>query len=368
MKTAKLKLALGTTAALLGLMVAPATAAYASNGTGDFGHKVWHGHGGQDNDHRGAVVSLESSQNYGPVLVVGGKGAGFVPGDPTRKPPTPPSYNYPPGSSLYFLSDDPLTFGHGEGHGSYQAACGTTVFVNPPGFTCTSTPSANTGEWPALTTDGPPVAGPGVSPWLLGSVYRADLGTSQVTYAGRPLYLFDPGPDSFVGQHFLETVGPALPPWGGLWSLLSPSGLPAPGVADLEAQTPLAGQTVYASPTVGVQEYPEGAALGPPFPPNGVTVSTYAFGADSPWWSRCQWTCTLTWVPVLTSGWPTVGPGLDAHDVGVIFRPDGSRQVTYEGHPLYVYGQEQPVQQFTGTAGNGDGVSAFGGTFSLVNP
>ncbi len=161
-------------------------------------------------------------------------------------------------------------------------------------------------------------------------------------------------------------MGPQLPPWGGLWSLLSPNGLPASGVADLEAQTPLTGQTVDKSPTVGVQEYPYGAELGatPPIPAGGVTFSVYAFSGDSPWQSRCLGARTLTWVPVLSSGRPTVGSGLNAHGVGVIVRPDGSHQVTYDGHPLYFYGQEAPVNQYTGTEGNGNGASAFGGTFT----
>jgi predicted lipoprotein with Yx(FWY)xxD motif len=357
MKTRRLKLAIGIGASLLVLMIAPTTAAHAASPPG--------GHGGPDSDHGSAVVSLESSP-YGKVLVVG-KGAGYVPADPTATPPTPAHYNYPAGSSLYFLSDDPSTYG--QGHGSYQAACGVTV-VASQGFVCTSTPSANTGEWPALTTQGPPVAGRGVVPWLLGTVYRADLGTFQVTYAGHPLYFFDPGPHSFVGQHFFESVAP-LPPWGGLWSLLSPDGLPASGVAHLEPEAPVAGQTTYTSPVVGVKEYPYSAAIG--LPPGGVTISVYAFSGDSPWQSSCFGTCTLTWIPVLTSGPPTVASGLNAHAVGAIRRGDGSWQATYHGHPLYLYGQEQPVlgsggPSNKGTVGNGNGTHAFGGTFSLVNP
>jgi hypothetical protein len=62
--------------------------------------------------------------------------------------------------------------------------------------------------------------------------------------------------------------------------------------------------------------------------------------------------------------------------VGVVWRFDGTEQVTYNGQPLYIYDQEQllvnpgppPSPVTNGTAGNGDGVSAFGGTFSLVSP
>ena len=68
-----------------------------------------------------------------------------------------------------------------------------------------------------------PVAGSGVNSRLLGAVYRPDLGTYQVTYAGHPLYLFDQGPNSFVGANFYETVSP-LPPWHTAWFLVSPAG------------------------------------------------------------------------------------------------------------------------------------------------
>ena len=160
----------------------------------------------------------------------------------------------------------------------------------------------------------------------------------------------------------------------GLWSLMAPTGLPAPGVAQLEAETPLAGQTTYTSPVVGTQVFPNAGVLGPPFPMGGFTASVYAFSGDSRWQSRCVGACTLTWVPVLTIAPATVGSGLSTHDVGVIERPDGSRQVTYDGHPLYLYGQESVLFDAaqnplsTGTAGNGNGVHAFGGTFTLVNP
>jgi predicted lipoprotein with Yx(FWY)xxD motif len=77
-------------------------------------------------------------------------------------------------------------------------------------------------------------------------------------------------------------------------------------------------------------------------------------------------------MPVLTEGPPTEAPGVNAGAVGVIRRSDGTHQVTYDGHPLYTYSQEQPITAPTssgfGSAGNGDGVNAFGGTFTAVSP
>lgn len=72
-------------------------------------------------------------------------------------------------------------------------------------------------EWPALLTDGDPVAGEGADQALLGTITRDD-GTTQVTYNGWPLYLFHE--DTAAG----DTNGQALDEFGGLWYLVSPEG------------------------------------------------------------------------------------------------------------------------------------------------
>jgi predicted lipoprotein with Yx(FWY)xxD motif len=303
------------------------------------------------------VVSIESSP-YGPVLVVGGAGAGLVPATST----TPAAYNFPAGSSLYFATIDPST-NDLDGH-SYQAGF-TTVVDASAGFACTGSPVSDTSDWPALTTQGPPIAGPGVSQWLLGKVYRADLGTFQVTYAGHPLYLFDPGPNSFFGANFFESVAP-LPPWHTAWFLMAPNGVAAPGIANLEIESPTV-QTTYTTAVVGAEMLP-GVA------PGGAAITVYSFSGDSPWKSRCNMSCAMEFIPVLTSGPPTEAAGINALGVGVIERHDGTNQVTYDGHPLYIYSQEQPAVDglgnplLTGSVGNGNGIQAFGGTFSVVNP
>ena len=359
MKTSKIILGVG--AALLLSVVAPATVSYASPGSpghdAGSGHKGGDHHGRHGSDHGATVVSIESSP-YGPVLVVGGAGAGFVPATST----TPAAYNFPAGSSLYIATIDP-SMNDLDGH-SYQAGC-TTVVDASAGFACTGSPVADTSDWPALTTERPPIAGPGVSQWLLGEVYRADLGTFQVTYAGRPLYLFDAGPNSFFGANFFESVAP-LPPWHTAWYLVAPSGVAAPGIANLEIESPTA-QTTYTSAVVGAEMLP-GVA------PGGAAITVYSFSGDSPWRSQCNRSCARDFIPLLTSGPPTVAAGINALGVGVIERHDGTNQVTYDGHPLYIYSQEQPAVDgsgnplLTGSVGNGNGIQAFGGTFSVVSP
>ena len=72
---------------------------------------------------------------------------------------------------------------------------------------------------------------------------------------------------------------------------------------------------------------------------NGVTVLTdaegytlYWFGPDTAGWSACQGGCARNWPPV--TGPATWGAGVTG-TIGAIARPDGSLQVTYDGHPLY---------------------------------
>ena len=137
---------------------------------------------------------------------------------------------------LYFISsDNPPSYG-----------C-TTVVVSlpgaPPGATCTGPSNDENAEWPAITTNGNPIAGPGVSQALLGRVYRKHVGW-QVTYAGYPLYLFDQGPGEVTGEGWFEP-GPLLPPWHGIWWLISARGTPVPWAGTLTT-TKIGGKTVLA--------------------------------------------------------------------------------------------------------------------------
>ena len=71
--------------------------------------------------------------------------------------------------------------------------------------------------WPPLTTSGKTTAGPGVSAALIGSAKRHD-GSTEVTYAGHPLYYY--APDQKQGQ----ITGQALNQFGAPWYALAPSG------------------------------------------------------------------------------------------------------------------------------------------------
>ena len=73
-------------------------------------------------------------------------------------------------------------------------------------------------NWPPVLSTGAPQAGSGVSASLLGTTTRED-GTTEVTYAGHPLYYFiaDKQPGQVSGQ--------GIDAFGAPWYVVSPSGM-----------------------------------------------------------------------------------------------------------------------------------------------
>ena len=249
--------------------------------------------------------------------------------------------------TLYFISsDNPPHYG-----------C-TTVVINlpgaPPGATCTGPSNDQNAEWPAITTNGKPIAGPGVSKRLLGRVYRKGVGW-QITYAGHPLYLFDHAPGQVTGEGFFE---PGLPPWHGIWWMMSAGGQPVPWAGTLTTTT-IGAKTVLAETYQTVFGF--------------VNFPVYTFSGDQSYGPKCSAisACRRAWPSVLTVVAPGNG-GVPVSGIGVIGIGGNLNQVTWYGQPLYLFSNEQLAPLPNGAlapVGNGNGIKAFGGTFSLVyNP
>jgi len=60
----------------------------------------------------------------------------------------------------------------------------------------------------------------------------------------------------------------------------------------------------------------------------------YLFAPDTSTSSKCSGSCATYWPPV--AGPATGGSGVTG-TLGTITRSDGTKQVTYDGHPLYTY-------------------------------
>jgi predicted lipoprotein with Yx(FWY)xxD motif len=283
-----------------------------------------------------AKVSVLTTSRFGSVLVVG---SGALKGFPLYE----------------FSGDTNGTFG-----------CKTTLEkgydFNPDGvvsMSCTGpekdiSDGVTSDDWPAFTTSAKPVAGQGVDQKLLGSVVRAGVGR-QVTYGGHPLYLFDPSSTPFTpaGINYGETVAP-LGPWHGYWFLVSPhGGRPVSDRATIEVATLPTGAKVVAA-----KEDPN---------VNAVAVVVYVDSRDRNGVSTCNDECAATWIPVLTTGSPIAKDGIAEDSIGTIRRSNGTYQVTYDHHPLYLYSREtffrssSPGLLSSGTAGNGSGLRSSGG-------
>jgi predicted lipoprotein with Yx(FWY)xxD motif len=93
----------------------------------------------------------------------------------------------------------------------------------------------------------------------------------------------------------------------------------------------------------------------------GRTV--YLFQKDTGPMSTCSGACASDWPPVTTTGKPTAGTGLTASVLGTTKRSDGKTQVTYKGHPLYLYIGDQSAGDT-----NGQKVNAFGALWYVLTP
>ncbi len=93
---------------------------------------------------------------------------------------------------------------------------------------------------------------------------------------------------------------------------------------------------------------------------NGRTL--YLFQGDKNGMSACSGACAAAWPPDIVTGSPQAGSGVSQSLLGTINRPDGTVQVTYNGHPLYYF----TADTATGTA-HGQGVKAFGAEWDAVS-
>jgi predicted lipoprotein with Yx(FWY)xxD motif len=96
---------------------------------------------------------------------------------------------------------------------------------------------------------------------------------------------------------------------------------------------------------------------------DGQGKSLYYFQADKGTTSTCSGPCAATWPPLVTVGAPKAGPGVDASKLGTTPRSGNATQVTFAGHPLYLYGGDTAAGQT-----NGQGLNNFGALWWLVSP
>jgi predicted lipoprotein with Yx(FWY)xxD motif len=165
---------------------------------------------------------------------------------------------------------------------------------------------------PVLSTSGTVSAGPGVNAAKLAVQKRPGVG-DQVTYYGHPLYYFLK--DTAAGQSNGEDVAS----FGGVWQLVSAAGHPAASQAHLQ-----------------VEPTPQGLALGT-VAAFGAVKTVYTISAATATSTTCTGACEAFWPPLISSGPAQAGPGVNKSLLGLVRLPDGTSQVTYAGHRLYLF-------------------------------
>jgi predicted lipoprotein with Yx(FWY)xxD motif len=191
-------------------------------------------------------------------------------------------------------------------------ANGMTLYIytkDTPGVSnCTDQCAQN---WPPLLVQQgeTPTLDAGI-PGQLGVITRAD-GGMQVVFNGMPLYTFakDQNPGDTTGQGV-----------GNVWYVAAPATVSLGGNSDL-------GQFLVGA--------------------NGMTL--YMYTKDTMDVSNCYDQCATNWPPLLVKEGetPTLQPGLDGK-LDVIDRTDGTKQVAFDGMPLYYWAKDQKPGDSTG--------------------
>jgi predicted lipoprotein with Yx(FWY)xxD motif len=96
---------------------------------------------------------------------------------------------------------------------------------------------------------------------------------------------------------------------------------------------------------------------------NSQGRTLYLFQKDSGTTSECTGACAANWPPLRANSPPRIGGGANASLVASTMRSDGGRQITYNNHPLYTFVKDSKAGDT-----NGEGLTAFGGTWYAISP
>jgi predicted lipoprotein with Yx(FWY)xxD motif len=165
-----------------------------------------------------------------------------------------------------------------------------------------------------MSASGQPVKPDGLPGDL--SVVTRDDGSKEVAYNGQPLYYYaaDVAPGDTNGQGV-----------GNVWYVVPPSTSAVSAPAPAQSTVKLAQAGALGQVLVG---------------PDGRTLYMFTKDVAGNGKSACTGGCAQTWPPLMSaSGQPVKPDGLTG-DLSVITRDDGSKEVAYNGQPLYYYAKD----------------------------
>ncbi len=140
---------------------------------------------------------------------------------------------------------------------------------------------------------------------------------------------------------FRRWVLPALLAAGLAGSALTASAAPAP---DPRLDAPQTIRPADRTATVKVITHPTAGTI----LADGDNHALYLFTRDERNKSNCSPGCLAVWPPLVTEGTPMAGAGVTQSRLGTITLPDGRKQVTYNGWPLYYYVQDKELGDVKG--------------------
>ena len=85
----------------------------------------------------------------------------------------------------------------------------------------------------------------------------------------------------------------------------------------------------------------------------GMTLYTFDQDRAGSGSSACSGSCASSWPPAEAPGRTPLKPDGLAGDLGVMSRPDGAKQLTYSGRPLYRYAGDHSIGDATGDGTGG---------------
>jgi predicted lipoprotein with Yx(FWY)xxD motif len=138
----------------------------------------------------------------------------------------------------------------------------------------------------------------------------------------------------------------------------SPSRYSTPNTASTASS---AATQAPAGPAVAIQA--KHNKLGTILAAGAKRMTVYLFEGDKGSESACSAACAQVWPPVTVASAASAGAGATGADLGTITRSDGTKQVTYKGHPLYFYAKD-------GDSGDayGQGIKSFGSDWYVLAP